>query len=76
MTPHQHILRCKEKGTGCHLSVHEVRELMMDDAIAHRAHIDDVMEETGLDENDIQGSLLYERTTKQHGPAANLGPVG
>jgi hypothetical protein len=58
MTPYQHIMQCAESGTGCRLTADEVAKLAMDNAIYHRAHVDDEMGETGLSDSELQPSHL------------------
>lgn len=65
MTPHQHIMRCARLGTGCHLTRDEVFRLSMDDAISHRAMVDDEAEETGWSEEELQPSPMLTRIREQ-----------
>jgi hypothetical protein len=39
---------------------------MMDDAITHRAAVDDEADETGLSDAELQPSLLHERVMEEH----------
>lgn len=61
MTPHQRIMRCARNGTGCRLTRDEVWRLSRDDAISHRAMIDDEADETGWTENELQPSPMFEK---------------
>lgn len=61
MTPHQRIMRCARNGTGCRLTREEVKRLAFDNAISHRAMIDDEADETGWSEEELQPSPMLTR---------------